>query len=144
MNFREIKLRIVIGIPFIAYVIYVIIDMFVFNSFLSYRQELTPATDIWNVKIWGYRIMIEMIFGAVIIFITGLLIAKLVGKENKNYLNGIIGGLFFAFYGIIFYILRFGVENYIKYNDFFLTILWSALLGGLGFYLYKRIQFKKK
>jgi len=70
-------------------------------------------------------------------------VAKFTHKENRNYLNGVISGLLFAFYGIILYIARFGIENYNKYNNFFETIIWSALLGGLGFYICKRLQLKR-
>jgi len=143
MSFKEIKPKVILGISLIVYVVYLIITLFVYKVFLPYSQEVTPNTEVENLKIWGYRVLFGKIFSWVAMFIVGLLVAKFTHKENRNYLNGAIGSLFFAFYGIIFYIARFGIENYNKYNSFFETIIWSALLGGLGFYIYKRLQLKR-
>ena len=103
---------------------YLIITLFVNKVFLPYSQEVTPNTEVENLKIWGYCILFEKIFSWVAIFIVGLLVAKFTHKENRNYLNGIISGLLFAFYGIILYIARFRIENYNKYNNFFETIIY--------------------
>jgi len=143
MSFKEIKPKVIIGVSLIVYVTYLIITLFVNKVFLPYSREVTPNTEAENLKIWGYRILFGKIFSWIAMFIVGLLVAKFTRKENRNYLNGVIGGLLFASYGIIFYIIRFGIDNYNKYNNFFETIIWSALLGGLGFYIYKKLQLKR-
>jgi len=143
MSFKEIKPKVIIGVSLIVYVTYLIITLFVNKVFLPYSREVTPNTEVENLKIWGYRILFGKIFSWIAMFIIGLLVAKFTHKENRNYLNGVISSLLFTFYGIIFYIVRFGIENYNKYNNFFETIIWSALSGGLGFYIYKRLQLKR-
>lgn len=142
MSIKEIKPKIIIGISLIAYVVYLVIVLLIDKLFLTY-QEVPPFTDAKNLKIWGYRVLFEKIFSWVAVFIAGLLVAKFIHKGNRNYLNGVISGLLFAFYEIIFYVVRFGMGGYNKYNNFFEAIIWAAFLGGLGFYIYKRLQSKR-
>jgi len=126
MSLRGIRPKIIVGVSVITYIVYLIIVLLVYNIFLPYR-EVTPANDLENLEIWGYRVLFGKIFSLVTTVIVGLLIARFIHKENRNYLNGVFGGLLFALYGIILYIVRFGIENYNKYNNFLETIIWSVI-----------------
>jgi len=71
-----------------------------------------------------------------------MLIAKVV--ENKNYLNGILGGVSFFIFSIAVFVFRYGLENYFSLHNLFGSIIWSIFIGLLGFQFFgykKQINF---
>jgi uncharacterized membrane protein YeaQ/YmgE (transglycosylase-associated protein family) len=139
MSLSEIKPKVIIVVSLIVYVVYIVIILSAYRFIFPYQEVITPIREAENLKIWGYRLLFGKIFSLIVTFIAGLLVGRFTPRENRNYLNGVIVGLLFSMYGILLYVARFGIENYLKYHNIALTTLYSIILGGFGFWLYKEL-----
>jgi len=134
--FKGIKPKIILTVSLMGFVSYLVLVLLLDSVFLPYREG-TPMAEVENLRIWGYRMLLDKSLSLLAIFIVGLLIARLSPEEDRNCLSGVMGGWLFVGYGAVFYLVRFGMEDYLRYNDPLGTMIWSAFLGGCGFYVYR-------
>ena len=88
-----------------------------------------------NVLSSPFLLVFERTCGVVAILITGIVISKKI--EIENYLNGILGGLMFYIYGVFYFIILYGFENYLAYHNILSSVITTIFFGFLGFEFYK-------